>query len=195
MDQPSSTAGAGRLSEAKTPELVRSDQVERFVRLLGQHQRRLFLYVLSLTANWSDAEDVIQETNLVLWREFDRFVPDTSFMTWACSIAYHQVLAWRKRKQRDRLVFSETFLEAISRELIDNAEELEERAIALSRCLNELPQPHRELIRMRYTEEGTVESIAQGLGRSMEAVYRMLSRIRQTLFDCVNRKMAQRETP
>ena len=58
---------------------VAPERVDAFVRLLGQNQRRLFLYVMSMVPNWNDAEEIIQETNLVLWREFARFQPGTNF--------------------------------------------------------------------------------------------------------------------
>ena len=36
------------------------ERVDAFVRLLGQNQRRIFLYVMSLVPNWNDAEEIIQ---------------------------------------------------------------------------------------------------------------------------------------
>ena len=89
-------------SPVPPPDDSSSPQVDAFVRLLGQNQRRIFLYVMSLVPNWNDAEEIIQETNLVLWREFARFELGTNFTAWACKVALHQVLAWRKRVKRNR---------------------------------------------------------------------------------------------
>src|SRR5262245_25882946 len=110
---------------------VCAERVEAFVKLLGQHQRRLQLFVSSLVPNMADAEDILQETNLVLWREFHQFELGPNFPSWACTVAFHQVLAWRKRKQRERLVFSEAFLTAVSDELRAGADQLEDRSRAL----------------------------------------------------------------
>jgi RNA polymerase sigma-70 factor (ECF subfamily) len=93
-----------------------SERVDEFVRLLSQNQRRIFHYVLSLVPTWDDAEEIVQETNLVLWREFGRFQGGTNFAAWSCKVAFHQVLAWRKRRKRDRLEFSIEFLEVIAEE-------------------------------------------------------------------------------
>src|SRR5262249_45691288 len=123
---------------------------EAFVRLLGQNQRRLFLYVMSLVPNVGDAEEILQETNLVLWREFDRFRPGTNFAAWACKVALHQVLAWRKRRQRDRLEFSPAFLEAVAEEAAAAADRLDERSAALARCIDQLPARHRGWLPLRY---------------------------------------------
>lgn len=172
-----------------------SEQVEAFVRLLGQHQRRIFLYVFSLVPNWNDAEEIVQEANLVLWREFGQFQPGTNFLAWACKVAFHQVLAWRKRKQRDRLEFSDAFLEAVAAEASAAADLLEERSTALAGCIAKLPEPARELVRLRYSDGCTVETIATKAGRTVEAVYRALSRIRQTLHDCVAHQLVERSRP
>src|SRR6516165_3336353 len=95
-----------RANGTEEDERARSPKrVEEFVRLLGQNQRWLLIYVTSLVPVWSDTEEVIQETNLVLWREFDRFESGTNFTAWAFRVALNQVLAWRKRRRRDRLEF------------------------------------------------------------------------------------------
>lgn len=169
-----------------------SGRVEEFVRLLGQNQRRIFQYVLSLIPKWGDAEEIVQETNLVLWREFGQFQSGTNFTAWACKVAFHQVLAWRKRRQRDRLEFSVEFLEAIAEEADSCADLLEERAQLLSGCIDKLPPQHRDLLRLRYTEGQSIEAIAAKVGRTLDAVYRVLSRIRHALHDCVSKELPQR---
>ena len=76
--------------------------VDVFVRLLGQNQRRIFLYVMSMVPDWNDAEEISQETNLILWREFGRFQQGTNFAAWASRVAFHQVPAVRKRRRGGR---------------------------------------------------------------------------------------------
>lgn len=171
------------------------DKVDRFVRLLGQNQRRVFLYVLTLVPNATEAEEVLQNTNLVLWREFDTFQPGTNFAAWACRVALNQVLAWRKKRSRDRLEFSDAFLEAVGREAADAADALEDRTRALAGCLAKLPADHREMVRLRYTENLPIDAVAAAAGRTTEATYRALSRIRQVLHDCVTRTLAAGARP
>ena len=123
-DDPRTTTDAVR-------EVPASERVDAFVQLLGQNQRRIFLFVMSMVPNWNDAEEIIQETNLLLWREFDQFERGTNFAAWACQVALNQVLAWRKRQQRDRVKFSPAFLEAIAEEATAEADWLEDRSRAL----------------------------------------------------------------
>ena len=166
------------------------DRAEEYVKLLGQHQRRIAMYVMSLVPSWSDAEDIIQETNMVIWREFDRFELGTNFPAWACKIAFHQVLAYRKRRQRDRLQLSTEFLEAVAEEAAASAEQLEERHHALAGCIEKLQQPHRQIVQLRYSDGSSIEVIADQVGRTVGALYRVLSRIRKTLHECVSRTLS-----
>ena len=172
-----------------------AERVEAFVRLLGQNQRRLFLYLMSLAPDYNDAEEIMQETNLVLWREFDQFQLGTNFAAWACKVAFHQVLAWRKRKQRDRLEFSPAFLETVAEEASSRLDELESRTQALARCMEQLPAAQRQLLHLRYTEASSIEAMAGQLNRTVDAVYRALSRIRQALHECVTRALLQENRP
>jgi RNA polymerase sigma-70 factor, ECF subfamily len=177
---------ANAVRETPTPE-----RVDAFVQLLGQSQRRIFLFVMSMVPNWNEAEEIIQETNLLLWREFDHFQPGTNFAAWACQVALNQVLAWRKRQQRDRVKFSPAFLEAVAEETTAEADWLEDRSRALAYCIERLPERHRLLLRSRYNEGRTIDAIGQELGRSTDAIYRTLSRIRHALYNCVTESLTQ----
>jgi RNA polymerase sigma-70 factor (ECF subfamily) len=170
--------------------------MDEFVRLLAAHQRRVFVYIAGLVPTAADADEILQETNLVLWREFARFRPGSNFAAWACTVAMYQVLAWRKKRardRRDRVDFSEAFLEAVATEAASSADALEERSAALAGCIDRLPPAHREMLHQRYGEGRGVEDIAGSAGRTVEAVYRALSRIRATLHECVTRKLAAEE--
>jgi RNA polymerase sigma-70 factor (ECF subfamily) len=166
-------------------------RVDEFVRLLAQNQRRLFVYVHTLVPNHADAEEVLQNTNLVLWREFGTFETGTNFTAWACRVALNQVLAWRKKQQRDRLRFSDELLEVVATEAREADDALEERSRALAGCLEKLPPDQRELIRLRYGEGSAIEAVAAAVRRTVEATYRALSRVRHALHECVTRTLAR----
>ena len=167
-------------------------RMDEFARLLGGAQRRLFLYLTGLLGDRTAAEDVLQETNLVLWREFERFEPGTNFTAWSCRVAFNQVRAHRTKRGRDRLVFSDAFLGAVDEELTREADRLAERRAALAACLNRLPEHHRELVRHRYADDAATDALAARLGKSPAAVLRMLSRVRRALHECVTRTLGDR---
>lgn len=174
---------------------VPAARVDEFVRLLAENQRRLFVYVRTLVPNPADAEEVLQNTSLVLWREFGSFERGTNFAAWACRVALNQVLAWRKKRQRDRLQFSDEALALVAREVEEANDALEQRSRCLAACLEKLPPGQRELIRLRYTEGGSIEAVAAAVRRTVEATYRALSRVRHALHDCVTRTLAREQRP
>jgi RNA polymerase sigma-70 factor (ECF subfamily) len=170
---------------------IADETTETYLRLLGQHQRWLAAYVYSLVPRASDADDILQEVKLTMWRHFARFEPGTNFCAWARQIALHQILNYRRaRQRRPSDALEESFIEAVAAEIDRRAGELERRSEALEHCLGKLPERHRQVIVWRYFEDCGVEEIARRSQRSVEAVYQLLSRIRGTLSDCVGRQLA-----
>lgn len=171
-------------------DMTEVDRTEAFVKLLSQHQRRIGSYILTLVPHWADAEEILQETNVVLWREFHRFELGTNFAAWAYKIAYHQVLNFRKRKHRDKLQFSDAFLEAVATETATVADNLESRYRVMTDCIAKLSERHRAILNERYRSGADIARVAETVGRSVAASYRALSRIRRTLQECVQRTLA-----
>ena len=73
--------------------------VASFVRLFQQYERGLYRYILSLVLNVAAADDISQNTSLLLWEEFGRFDLNTDFGAWARTIAYYQVLKYRQTRE------------------------------------------------------------------------------------------------
>lgn len=165
-----------------------------FVQLFTRYQRRLYLYILAQVPNATDAEEILQETNLVIWRKCDRFQPGTNFFAWTSRIASYEVLKYRERRRRDKLLFSEKFLEAVSEEVVSNEGRLEERRKALQSCLGRLRPEDRDLIRQRYASGRNGKAVAEMLGRPANSVYQSLGRIRRALLECIKRRLATAET-
>ncbi|MHC5160788.1 MAG: sigma factor, partial [Planctomycetota bacterium] len=86
------------------------NKTEEFLSLLMSNQRRINSYVLSLVPNMNDADDIMQETITVLWRKFDEFQVGTNFASWGMKVAFYCVLDFRKKKAKDKLVFSDDLL-------------------------------------------------------------------------------------
>jgi RNA polymerase sigma-70 factor (ECF subfamily) len=108
-------------------------------------------------------------------------------------VAFHQVLAYRKRKHRDRLDFSEDFLRTVSDEVERSADRLEQRERVLHECVAKLPADHREALHLRYQEGLSLEEMAVRLQRTVGALYRLLSRVRHVLHECVNKNLQPSE--
>ena len=163
---------------------------EAFVELFTRHQRRLYLYILSQVPNPVNADEILQETNLVIWRKSGQFRPGTNFFAWACQIATYEVLKFRDRQRREKLYFSDAFVQRVADEAFARSDELESRRKALAECLKKLRKKDRELIQRRYAPGETGKSVARFLGRPVNSVYQSLGRIRRQLMECISRRLA-----
>jgi len=159
--------------------------MDDFIVQLTAAQASLWAYVFSLLPDHVAAQDVLQETNLTLWRKAAEFQPGTSFLSWATQVAYFHVLSHRRRSRRDRLVFDEQVLAYLAERQADRATEPGNRLVALRGCLEKLPQPSRKLLEERYAPGGSVKDLAEAGGRSVAAVSQLLYRIREKLLDCM----------
>lgn len=169
------------------------DKTREFLRLFLENQKRLYTYVLTLVPHRADADDVLQEVSYLLWDKFDPECPPDDFAAWGRRFAYYKVLELFKKNRRCRVRFSQEMLERLSETLIDQSEvlQLDERRAALSGCLGRLGSKDRDLLNRRFEAGATTESTAQAVGRSVAAVYQALSRVRQTLLECVDRSLAK----
>ena len=159
------------------------------MRLFTRYQRPLFLYLLARVPNPVEAEEILQETNIVIWRKFAQFTPGTNFLAWASQIAKYEILKYRDRHQKDKLQFSDRFVEHLAEDQTEEVEHWETRREALMKCLGKLRGKDRELIERRYTPGETGTSLAEFLERPVNSVYQSLGRIRRTLLECINREL------
>ena len=166
---------------------MKDSRQDDFVRLMTEHQGRLFAYILSLLGDPDAANDVLQETNVVLWRDSKEFRLGTNFKAWAFRIAHFQVMAWRQRQIRDRLVFEDDMLEVLAFAAREADDAFDARQQRLTGCLEKLQPIHREMVRLRYAEGTPLQQIAENRGMTANAVMQALFRIRQSLMHCVAR--------
>jgi len=170
------------------------ERTEAFLRLLNDHERSLGIYVTGLIACPQDAQDVLQEGKIVMWRQFHQFELGTNFAAWARKILFYQILAYRRRSKRTRSeALSDRMLELLSDESESAIREQRwvKREKALAQCVTKLPEDHREILELRYRDESSIERISHRTERTEGAVYRLLSRLRKNLYLCVERKLQQ----
>lgn len=161
---------------------------DAFVRRLTAEQSHLLGYITTLMGGLGETADILQQTNVVLWRKHGAFDPRTSFRAWARKVAYYQTLSYLRDRKRDRHVFDDELLEEVASrpfELNDDG-----RSAALHRCLAGLPARSAAMIRKRYTPGESIASIAAERGVSEGSVRMSLMRIRKRLMECIERRLA-----
>jgi RNA polymerase sigma-70 factor (ECF subfamily) len=136
----------------------------------------------------------MQETALKLWREFDRFDRTREFLPWALRIGYFEVLRFRKKQSRDRLVFSEEFLEMLADESQADPQR-DDAAEALKTCLAKLDDRSREVLLARYHEDESIAALASRQEVNAHRLYRLLDQARSQVVTCGRRQLYLGDEP
>ncbi|MCG8584998.1 MAG: sigma-70 family RNA polymerase sigma factor [Pirellulales bacterium] len=169
--------------------MTADDRNALFRELITRHQRQLYGYLYALVHNHADAEDLLQQTSVVLWRKFDQFDPDTKFINWATRSAYFEACNFL-RTRRKSVSFSDELLEAFAENFDSARDDSDEYHEALEGCVEEMPDGDRWMIDQAYGEDLSAGEIAKLLGRSRQSVSNSLRRIRQALLACIRRTMS-----
>lgn len=166
-------------------------RVDEFMSLFTRYQRHIYAYIRTLVPRCSDLDEIVQQTNAVLWEKFRSFESGTNFLAWALTVARFEVLHHRQRQSRSELLFSNSFLEDIAVESASHIELLNVKLEMLAECRNELSGADKDLLNRRYASGATSSKVATALGRPVVSVYKSLSRIRKRLFDCIERRLSE----
>lgn len=165
---------------------------EEFVRELTSHQTAMLAYIRSLAPGGGGARDLLQEVNITLWQKRDSFELGTNFKAWAFqTIRYHLLNHRRRLASHGWLVFDDDLLERMSPELEADPEELEERHLALRRCLQRLRPQDRDLLHHRYATDSSLNEYAAATRRSAGTLKAILFNLRAVLRRCLERQFQE----
>src|SRR5262249_51815609 len=131
------------------------DRKAEFARYLAAHQARLYGYIHSLVPDLNHADDLYQQTALVLWAKFDGYDRTRSFFAWACGVARFEAANFVRAQARQKRFFGEELgllLIEAHEEMADD--ELAARRAALSRCVDKLPPADQALLTECYLDPG-----------------------------------------
>jgi RNA polymerase sigma-70 factor (ECF subfamily) len=168
-----------------------SANVEQFVEHLSAHQGRLMAYIFSLVPRLQDAQDIFQQTSLVLWRKYDQFDPGRDFLAWACGVAFYEVRNYLRSVARDRHCFNDDLLRTLADQRLAGNPRRERRQSALEQCVDKLRTTDRELVEKAYSGRQSLTEVAQEMDRAVQTVYNRLNLIRRKLVECVDRSIGE----
>jgi RNA polymerase sigma-70 factor, ECF subfamily len=132
--------------------------------LFGRHRTLVYRWLLRFVGNETNAEDLLSEVFLDVWRQADRFEGRASVSTWLISIARFKALSARRRRTEAELD------EKIETTVPDTANDPEaalqekNRGELLRRALTRLSLQHREIIDLVYYHEKSIDECVQILG-------------------------------
>lgn len=165
------------------------DRSTEFLGHMLKSQRAIRNYLYSLHPRADDLDDLVQQTALILWRDFDKFDSTREFLPWALRVSYFEVLRLRKKQSRERLVFSNKIIEILVGESPGENDPLPTRQ-ALDQCLAKLDPDSRAVLMARYGgEHDSVVELAGKKGVNVHRLYRVLEKARGSVVTCIRRSL------
>jgi RNA polymerase sigma-70 factor (ECF subfamily) len=163
---------------------------EEFVRELTNHQTSMLAYIRSLAPGGHGARDLLQEVNVTLWQKRDSFTLGTNFKAWAFqTIRYHLLNHRRRLVSQGWLVFDDDLMERVTPALEIEPEDLEDRHLALRKCMQKLRPKDRELLHHRYATSSSLQQYADLTHRSTGTLKAVLYNLRAALKRCIEREL------
>ncbi|MFW5750904.1 MAG: sigma-70 family RNA polymerase sigma factor [Planctomycetota bacterium] len=173
----------------------RLSEVER---LLLMHSERIKAFLHALVPDQDLAEDLFQEVFITAVDKSADFRSGTDFLAWIRAIARNKVLDALRRQRRRRR--RHPLLEPHTIDLLVNAapavdDVWDRHRVALRRCLQDLPERLRTLLRQRYAEDQAPVAIARAHSSSAGAISVALHRARRALRGCIRQRLLDEVAP
>jgi len=164
---------------------------EDFLRLFMRHEAELRAFVRACLPCAADVDEVMQEVSVAAWRKFSTLTDPSMFARWTCVIARYEILMFRRRHARNRLILDEDIIEKLADEGIEEIPLRHAQLDALDHCVAKLPRERRDLVLAAYAPGTSIKDLAAQMNRTEGSLYQLLSRIRHELLRCVERTLAQ----
>ncbi len=170
---------------------VLAGDTDCFAEIVRAYQRDVTKVVAAMLLDRQESEDLVQQVFIAAYERLDQFDRGRDLGPWLKEIARNTVrMHIRRKKSHLRHVqFYRDWL-AAAYEDDDAAARQEARLKAMHECLAGLPDNSRRLVDLCYGKAMSMAGIGDMLGRSIDAVTKTLSRIREGLRNCITERMA-----
>lgn len=149
-----------------------STQIERGFRLLmSKYQERLYWHVRRLVSEHEDANDVIQNVFVKVYRSIGNFEGKSKLYTWLYRIATNEAITFlNKKKRRQTSSIDEEETDLANRLEADHYFDGNAAQLRLQQALVTLPTKQRLVFNMRYFDEMSYKDISASLNTSVGAL-------------------------
>jgi RNA polymerase sigma-70 factor (ECF subfamily) len=192
--------------EMAEPELIRSaceGDPQAFERLYKLHSRRVYALCLRFAGNPTDAEDLMQEAFLQLFRKIHTFRGEAKFSTWLHRLAVNVILMRRRRKRHPEVSLDATNEadDTDSRPVLDlGGPDLRLSGVLdrvnLNKALEQLPDGYREMFVLHdvegYEHNEIAEILGCSVGNSKSQLFKARLRLRQLLRESLRSRARER---
>lgn len=139
--------------------------------LIKKYQQKLYWHIRKIVISHDDADDVLQNTFIKVWKGLGNFKEEAQLYTWLYRIATNESLTFLKQKQKANTVSIHPIEYQLSKSLeSDNYFEGDEIQLKLQKAILTLPEKQRIVFNMRYYDEMPYEEMSGVLETSVGAL-------------------------
>jgi len=139
--------------------------------LVNKYQQKVYWHVRRMVFNHEDANDIVQDIFVKIWKNLDSFRKESQLYTWIYRIATNETLSFIKKKKRKHLLSLTGYENYIADKLMDdNFFTGDEIHLRLQMALLKLPEKQRLVFNMKYYDEMKYNEISEVLGTSVGAL-------------------------
>lgn len=142
-----------------------------FKTLVEQNQEKLYWHIRKLVINHDDADDVLQNTFVKVWKNIDGFRGDSSLSTWIYRIATNEALTFIAQQKRRSIISGSMDNDYLTDQLkSDEYFEGTEIQKKLQKAILTLPEKQRAVFNMKYFDEMKYKEMAEIMETSVGAL-------------------------
>ena len=164
---------------------------QAILQMLMKARTRLSAAAWLVVRDTHAAEDIFQNVALKAMTREVTFESEAALLSWAFITARREGIDWLRRHQRETLSLDAEVLELLEHEWqSEAAHPAGAKVEALRDCLAAAPESARRLLKLRYFDGYSCEEVAEQMGLGLNAVYKRVSRLHESLKDCIQGKLA-----
>ncbi len=142
-----------------------------FKTLVKRYKERLYWHIRKIVITHDDADDVLQNTFIKIFRNIDKFKGDSKLYTWMYRIATNESITFLNSKARRNQVSNETLNEnALNSLVADVYFEGDEIQLKLQKAISQLPRIQQLVFNMRYFDNIKYKDMSEILETSEGAL-------------------------
>ena len=142
-----------------------------FHQLVSKYQERLYWHIRKIVISHDDADDVLQNTFIKVWKSIENFREESSLYTWLYRIATNESLTFiNSNKRRSLLPMSEANDYLVRNLITDPYFEGDKLQLKLQEAILRLPDKQRIVFNMKYFDEMKYEDMSKILDTSVGAL-------------------------
>ena len=146
----------------------KSSQAQAFEELVNAYKERLYWHIRRIVLTHDDADDVLQNTFIKVYKNINGFKGDSKLYSWMYRIATNESLTFLKQKSRKWGITSEALQETTLMNLQSDVYfEGDEIQLKLQKALATLPEKQKLVFNMKYFQEMKYDEISEILETSV----------------------------